>query len=139
MPEQLIRAFDVAILLGYTTATIRNWALDGKLPGAVFLNGHVRFDPDKINRFIENGGHRSTIVEQQPRFTVGRYGHRGHAGGKPRNDRTRDASDSRLADLVKPDPGIRTWEYNAEINYENVESGRLLVGATTPGLNVLPL
>jgi excisionase family DNA binding protein len=55
--RQLVRAFEVGVKLGYSTKTVKRWAKEGKLPGAVLLTGgHVRFDPDAIDTFIANGG-----------------------------------------------------------------------------------
>jgi excisionase family DNA binding protein len=52
----LWRPFDVAIRLGYSTDTIKSWARQGKLPGAVFIGRHIRFDPQVIADFIARGG-----------------------------------------------------------------------------------
>ena len=56
--RRLVRAFDVARLFGYSTSTIKKWARDGKLPGAVFIDRHIRFDLDQVEEFIRNGGKR---------------------------------------------------------------------------------
>lgn len=103
----LIRAFDVAQKLGYATATVKKWARQGILPGAVFVNRHIRFDARKIADFIAAGGRRE--LEAQPRFQIVRHVSREHSGNRPRNDpdRTRRPSDNKLAALVIADPGVR--------------------------------
>jgi excisionase family DNA binding protein len=59
--RKLVRAYDVARIFGYSTSTIKKWARDGKLPGAVFIDRHVRFDLDQVEQFIRNGGKRSNL------------------------------------------------------------------------------
>jgi excisionase family DNA binding protein len=56
--RKLVRAFDVARVFGYSTSTIKKWAKDGKLPGAVFIGKHIRFDPEQVEEFIRSGGKR---------------------------------------------------------------------------------
>jgi predicted DNA-binding transcriptional regulator AlpA len=68
MNDELLRAWDVAVRLGYTTATIKRWAREGKLPGAVFINGgrHIRFDPVAIESFIACGGDGLKCKQNRP-------------------------------------------------------------------------
>lgn len=91
--RRLIRAYDVGRMLGYSTWTIKKWAKDGRLPGAVFLGNpgrqHIRFDPLAIEDFIQSWrGRRPELPElpKQQEFTIRRHGHRPHAGGPLRAD-----------------------------------------------------
>jgi excisionase family DNA binding protein len=109
MEDQLIRAFDVAVRLDCSTETVKRWARNGRLPGVVFIGKQLRFDPHKIEEFIENGGNRPAQIEAATQFRVQRHGAKAHAGRRPRNDSTRRPSDNRLAAMVVPDPGVRSY------------------------------
>jgi excisionase family DNA binding protein len=82
-PPKLIRASDVARRLNYSTWTIKKWARAGKLPGAVFLARHVRFDAAQIEEFIQTGGERPAVEQSQPPFSLRRHGGGVHAGSGP--------------------------------------------------------
>lgn len=129
----LVRAFDVGLRLNVSTQTVINLAKKGKLPGAVIVGNHVRFDPDAIEEFIKAGA-RKALNEQQPEFAIVRHGGRDHAGNLPRNDRTRRSADDRLSELVKQDPGIGSFEPVEVQNLDQVEGRRYLKDARTPGL-----
>jgi excisionase family DNA binding protein len=88
--RKLVRAYDVGRLLGYSTATIKRWAREGKLPGAVFIGRHIRFDPNVVEAFVRAGGKRP---EQKLRGASGEL-----APGKD--------SDSRGREQYKP---THTW------------------------------
>jgi predicted DNA-binding transcriptional regulator AlpA len=107
--RNLIRAYDVGLLLGYSTWTIKNWARNGRLPGAVFIGRHIRFDPAVIEQFIASGGQRPDLPKQ-PEFSVRHHGGREHAGNAPRNDCSRRDPARKLGELVKPDPGVRDFD-----------------------------
>jgi hypothetical protein len=135
--RKLIRAYDVGRRLGYTTATVKSWARSGKLPGAVFIGNpgrqHIRFDPRAIEEFIAAGGQRPELPAppKQAQFSVRRHGHRTHAGGQPRNDRSRRDPAKALADLVKPDPGVRDFDPMAEApDLARVPAARYLPGGS---------
>lgn len=130
--RKLIRAYDVANMLGYRTETVKTWARSGKLPGAVFLGNpgrqHVRFDPAAIEEFIATGGQRPELPKQEE-FTVRRHGCHEHAGGQPRNDHSRRDPSKDLADYVTPDPGVRPFDPMAEPpDLDRVPAGRYLSG-----------
>ena len=65
MQDRLLMAHEIGRRLGYSTATVKAWARDGKLPGAVFIGNpgrlHVRFDPRVIEEFITSGGRRPEV------------------------------------------------------------------------------
>jgi hypothetical protein len=134
--RKLIRAYDVGQRLGYATATVKAWAREGKLPGAVFIGNpgrqHIRFDPRAIEEFISAGGRRPVLpaLPKQTKFSVRRHGCREHAGNAPRNDRTRREPDRELANLVKPDPGVRPFDPMATApDLARVPAARYLPGA----------
>src|ERR1035441_301866 len=133
--RKLIRAYDVGRRLGYTTATVKSWARSGKLPGAVFIGNpgrqHIRFDPRAIEEFIAAGGQRPELPAppKQAGFSVRRHGHRAHAGGQPRNDRSRRDPAKALGDLVQPDPGVREFDPMADApDLPRVPAARYLPG-----------
>jgi len=70
--RKLVRAYDVGVLLGYRVSTIKRWAKAGQIPGAVYINRHVRFDMGQIEAFIAAGGHRQAPVASDTR----RHAHR---------------------------------------------------------------
>ena len=125
MPEELMRAFENALIFDRSTATVVSWARRGLLPGAVFIGNHVWFDRERIEDFIKAGGTPQRWPKSE-RFSVSRHGGRGHAGGKPRNDETRPTGDHGLARLVQPDPGVRDGAPDPTLDYNDVEPGRLL-------------
>ena len=116
MQDRLLMAHEIGRRLGYSTATVKAWARDGKLPGAVFIGNpgrlHVRFDPAAIDAFIASGGRRPEVpaAPKQHEFSVRRHGVRAHAGNAPRNDRFRKDPAHELGNLVHPDPGVREFD-----------------------------
>ena len=135
MSDELIKAFDVAVIFDRPTQTVIAWAKKGWLPGAVWVGPHLWFNKNMIEDFVEAGCfHPTTPVERCPGFRVVRIGARGHAAGRLRSDRIRKPSDARLASLVKPDPGVRPAHFSSQVDYSGVESGRLLAHANTPPL-----
>ena|ERR1017187_9202607 len=136
---RLVMAHEVGRRLGYSTATVKAWARQGKLPGAVFIGSsgrlHVRFDPRAIEEFIAAGGQRPEppALPKQAEFSVRRHGHRTHAGGRPRNDRSRRDPAKALGDLVPPDPGVREFDPMAEApDLARVPAARYLPGGGAP-------
>jgi len=73
--QMLMKVSEVAALLRYSRKTVSAWAREGLLPGAVLINGTIRFDPEKLLAFIGTGGGGETI------FQIQRHGARAHAGG----------------------------------------------------------
>lgn len=53
--SHLMRARDVADVLGLPVTTVYAHARDGRLP-AIRIGRRVRFEPDAIRDFIESGG-----------------------------------------------------------------------------------
>ena len=129
--RKLIRAYDVGQRLGYTTATIKHWAKLGRLPGAVFIGRHVRFDPEQVEAFIRAGGQRPQLATtgSHLNMNIRHHGHRAHAGGQPRNDRSRRDPAKALGYLVQPDPGVREFDPMAEApDLARVPAARYLPG-----------
>lgn len=56
MQKKLLRTTEVAKILNVTEARVYSMARDGFLP-IVRLGRHVRVDQDKLNEWIDNGGH----------------------------------------------------------------------------------
>ncbi|MFQ6583346.1 helix-turn-helix domain-containing protein [Priestia megaterium] len=56
MNKKLLRTAEVANILNVTEARVYSMAREGFLP-VVKLGRHVRVDQDKLNEWIENGGH----------------------------------------------------------------------------------
>lgn len=56
MSIKLLRANEVADMLNVPRAFVYTLAREGRLPGAVRLGQHVRFDPRAIEEFIAAGG-----------------------------------------------------------------------------------
>jgi predicted DNA-binding transcriptional regulator AlpA len=80
MMEDLISAFDVACVMGYSTETIIRRARAGRIPGAVFLGRSVRFIPSAVEAFIRSGGEPQTMARPpEPRFRITRHGGKSHA------------------------------------------------------------
>jgi hypothetical protein len=49
----LLKASQVAAQLGVTERCVRQWAFDGKIDGAYYLNGVWRFDGVKVSKWLE--------------------------------------------------------------------------------------
>ena len=114
-PEPLITAGYVGYLLSCSTQTVRSMARRGELDeaGVVFVGKHgIMFDPVKFMAWRDAGGDRPIThqIHETEAFIVRHHSHREHAGGLPRNDRTRRDPSKALAELVKPDPGVRPFD-----------------------------
>ncbi len=79
--QNLVRAYDVGRMLGYSTHTVKKWARQGLLPGAVFLRRHIRFIPERIDEFIKSGGHLEAppSAKSGSPFVLRHIGPRDHA------------------------------------------------------------
>lgn len=129
--EPLITAGYVGYLLGCSTQTVRTMARRGELDdaGVVFVGRHgIMFDPIRFQSWRDAGGDRPKRSERE-QFTVRRHGHRGHAGGKLRSDRSTRNPDRDLAEMVKPDPGVRPFDpMETAPDLARVPAGRYLPG-----------
>lgn len=56
MTKELLTANEVAGVFKKPVASIYAWAREGRLPGVVRVGRSIRFDADKIEEFIANGG-----------------------------------------------------------------------------------
>ena len=54
--RRLLKVPEVADILDVTTSKVYVWAKEGILPGVVRVGCSVRFDPEKLSRFIDAGG-----------------------------------------------------------------------------------
>jgi excisionase family DNA binding protein len=63
--EPLLSAGEVADLLGFSAATIVDWAEAGKLP-AFKLGGRLRFRESEVDAWLEERRHGST-TRREPR------------------------------------------------------------------------
>ncbi len=77
--KELVRACDVAILMGLTSQTIARRAERGEIPGAVFIGSTLRFDMDKVQAFIAEGGKRCKQIHHRG----SRQKVRVRSGGRP--------------------------------------------------------
>lgn len=58
LPQRLLRAADVAELLGVPKARVYALAREGRFPGAVRIGRGVRFEPAAVQAWLRQGGGR---------------------------------------------------------------------------------
>jgi hypothetical protein len=134
--EPLVTCGYVSYLLGMSTQALRNACLRGEYDdaGVVFVGAHgIMFDPIKFKAWRDAGGERKLrqpsgkLQPSSKKFIIQCHGHRPHAGGPARNDRSRRDPDRDLAKLVKPDIGVRPFDsMETEPDLEHVPAGRYL-------------
>ncbi len=54
----LLAVADLARLLNVTEKTVRRWRDEGRLPNAIVVGGVVRWRPEDIDRWLQEGGER---------------------------------------------------------------------------------
>jgi hypothetical protein len=132
-PEPLITAGYVGYLLNCSTQTVRKMARRGELKaaGAVFIGDHgIMFDPVRFFAWRDAGGDVPRKPESgDEHYFVRQEGtFRAHAGGPPRNDRSRRDPAGKLGELVKADPGVRPFDPMTQAPDPRVPPGLYLPG-----------
>jgi excisionase family DNA binding protein len=61
--KQLLRADQVAKMLGVSKGTVFNWSSTGKLP-SLKIFGALRFDPEEIEKLIEQAKSDSRLIKR---------------------------------------------------------------------------